>query len=154
MEQKISLISRIVLFLVLLHSWRRTNGDLIATSLINECIRGDDEVRNFAGNTCNKKLVVAMTVHTEEVSCVQLFNSSYISVSQSKAQYIEANVSRTTDTGADRSQRMRNPIRIFIEKSPVIINYRLLQVGVNLGSMWAGYHCKLCAYLGGFLQTV
>ncbi|XP_065919343.1 hapless 2-like [Dysidea avara] len=114
MEHNISLISRMVLLLVLLHSWRRATGDIIATSLINECIRGDDELRNFEGNTCTKKLVVAMTVHAEE----------------SKAQYIEANVSRTTETGADRSQRMRNPIRIFIEKSPVIINYRLLQVGV------------------------
>jgi len=73
MERKISLISKIALLIVLLHSWRGANGDIIATSLINECIRSDrDELRNFEGNTCNKKLVVAMTVHTEEVSCTQL----------------------------------------------------------------------------------
>ena len=81
MEHNISLISRMVLLLVLLHSWRRATGDIIATSLINECIRGDDELRNFEGNTCTKKLVVAMTVHAEEVSSAQLSKSSYILLS-------------------------------------------------------------------------
>ena len=55
----------------------------------------------------------------------------YRVISQSKSQYIEANVSRTTETGADQSMRIRKPYRIYIEKSPVIINYRLLQVGVS-----------------------
>ena len=52
----------------LLLSW--SNGDIIATSLINECIRGEggDEIRNGYGDPCTKKLVVAMTADTEEVA--------------------------------------------------------------------------------------
>ena len=69
-------MSKILLFLALLFSWWRVNGDIIATSLINECTRGDDEVRNFEGDTCTKKLVVAMTVHTEEVLKFELVFSS------------------------------------------------------------------------------
>lgn len=54
---------------VLLHWWF-ANGDIIATSIINECIRGEggDELRNAYGDPCTKKLVVAMTADTEEVS--------------------------------------------------------------------------------------
>lgn len=55
--------------IVLLHQWS-ANGDIIATSLINECIRGvgGDKLRNAYGDPCTKKLVVAMTADTEEVA--------------------------------------------------------------------------------------
>ena len=58
-----------VMIIVLLHWWS-ANGDIIATSLINECIRGlgGDEIRNAYGDPCTKKLVVAMTADTEEVA--------------------------------------------------------------------------------------
>ena len=58
-----------LLGIVLLHQWS-ANGDIIATSLINECIRGGggDELRNAYGDPCTKKLVVAMTADTEEVA--------------------------------------------------------------------------------------
>ena len=55
--------------IVLLYQWS-ANGDIIATSLINECIRGEggDKLRNANGDPCTKKLVVAMTADTEEVA--------------------------------------------------------------------------------------
>ena len=55
--------------IVLLHQWS-ANGDIIATSLINECIRGEggDKLKNAYGDPCTKKLVVAMTADTEEVA--------------------------------------------------------------------------------------
>lgn len=57
-----------LLSIALLHWWA-ANGDIIATSLINECIRGGgDELRNNNGDPCRKKLVVAMTADTEEVT--------------------------------------------------------------------------------------
>jgi len=57
-----------LLSIVFLHWWS-ANGDIIATSLINECLRGEggDELRNPYGDPCTKKLVVAMTADTEEV---------------------------------------------------------------------------------------
>jgi len=57
-----------LLSIVLLHWWS-ANGDIIATSLINECIRGlgGDELTNAEGDPCTKKLVVAMTADTDEV---------------------------------------------------------------------------------------
>lgn len=57
--------------IVLLHWWF-ANGDIIATSLINECQRGKggDEIRNPFGDPCTRKLVVAMTADTEEVTKV------------------------------------------------------------------------------------
>ena len=57
-----------LLSIVLLHWWS-AHGDIIATSLINECIRGlgGDELKNVHGDPCTKKLVVAMTADTEEV---------------------------------------------------------------------------------------
>ena len=47
--------------------WWSANGDIIATSLINECQRGQDDIRNPFGDPCTRKLVVAMTADTEEV---------------------------------------------------------------------------------------
>ena len=53
--------------IVFILHWRCANGDIIATSLINECQRGQDEIRNPFGDPCTRKLVVAMTADTEEV---------------------------------------------------------------------------------------
>ena len=58
-----------IISIILLHWWS-ANGDIIATSIINECLRGEggDEIRDPFGDPCTKKLVVAMTADTEEVT--------------------------------------------------------------------------------------
>ena len=58
-----------IISVFLLHWWS-ANGDIIATSIINECLRGEggDEIRDPFGDPCTKKLVVAMTADTEEVA--------------------------------------------------------------------------------------
>ena len=52
---------------------------------------------------------------------------------QGSSQKIEANIARATDaTGKNiKNVQLQNPVRIIINKSPVMVNYRLYQVGVR-----------------------
>ena len=67
----LKVFSTLTSILFILHWWS-ANGDIIATSIINECQRGQDEIRDPFGDPCTKKLVVAMTADTEEVVTYQL----------------------------------------------------------------------------------
>lgn len=55
-------------------------------------------------------------------------------VLQGKSQRLEANVARVLDATSKKVKnlQLKQPVRIRISKSPVLINYRLYQVGVML----------------------
>ena len=59
---------------------------------------------------------------------------SYTFVLQGKSQHLEANVARVLDATSKKVKnlQLKQPVRIRVSKSPVLINYRLYQVGVML----------------------
>ncbi len=54
---------------------------------------------------------------------------------QGAAQKIEAKIAKVTDTSGEdiKNSQLQHPLRITVRKSPVLINYRLFQVGVRVG---------------------
>ena len=50
---------------------------------------------------------------------------------QGNSQYLEANIGRVQDSTTNKRVQLKKPLRIRITKSPVLINYRLYQVGVS-----------------------
>lgn len=52
---------------------------------------------------------------------------------QGKSQVIQANVSRVVDATNKKLKNieLKNPLRIRVTKSPVLINFKLYQVGVS-----------------------
>lgn len=67
---------------------------------------------------------------------------------QGSSQKIEANIARATDsTGKDiKNVQLQNPVRIIINKSPVLVNYRLYQVGVSIFFMIASHQSNNVSY--------
>ena len=65
---------------------------------------------------------------------LQHWSELYFFVLQGKSQRLEANVARVLDATSKKVKnlQLKQPVRIRISKSPVLINYRLYQVGVML----------------------
>lgn len=65
------------------------------------------------------------------VECRRDMNTSLL-VWQGKSQRLEANVARVSDATSKKVKnlQLKHPVRIRVNKSPVLINYRLYQVGV------------------------
>lgn len=110
---------------------------LTAVSTIKECINdGSGDLRAKNGSTCGKRLIVAMTVEANEVIKIIKYSIKFLMFIQGKSQYLEANIRKVQDSTTNKKVQLKKPLRIRITKSPVLINYRLYQVGVRKAVNW------------------
>ena len=140
------------LFLCLVCVAFSANGAIISQSSITACDSYGEEILNSSGSACRKKMLVAVTVTGDEVSSANKESRKYALSSQGKAQYIEAVVSRVFDDTQNKNAQLKSPIRIRINKSPVINHYSLYQVGVRLGLTVIGW--LLMSPLLHFISTL
>ena len=122
-------------------------ASVFAKSTKTECVLHGQEGADLMtkdGNACKQKLVVALTITGNEVS-LKIYRNSFtvlaLLIKKGKAQAIEANIARIVDKTEKqiRNVQLKNPVRIRITKSPMLVNFRLYQVGVSMNT-------SLCAF--------
>ena len=123
-------------------------ASVFAKSTKTECVQHGQESADLMtrdGNPCKQKLVVALTITGNEVS-LKIYRNNFIVlaliIKKGKAQTVEANIARIVDKSEKqiRNVQLKNPVRIRINKSPMLVNYKLYQVGVSKNTRLCAFH--------------